>query len=57
MTSLEKRIEILRKEMEEKYLGGDREEALVISQRLDKLIALAQRERGCGDIVLHGQYR
>jgi len=55
MAPIEKRIEILRKEMEEKYLEGDKDAALAISQRLDKLIALAQRERGFGEVVLLGQ--
>ncbi len=44
MTNLDARMEELRKQMEELYMLGDKEAALQISQRLDKLIILAQRE-------------
>ena len=45
MRSLEARIVDLRAETEDKYLAGDYAGALKASLRLDKLIALAQREQ------------
>lgn len=44
MTNLDAKICELRELMEAKYLEGDMESALALSQRLDRLIALAQRE-------------
>lgn len=52
MKNLDARISELRKLMEDKYLSGEKGEALEISYRLDRLIALAQRELIVGQTVL-----
>lgn len=52
MTNLTTKIKILREEMEEKYMHGDQETALALSCRLDKLIALYQREMISGETLL-----
>lgn len=52
MTNLESRINSLRTEMGEKYAQGKKDEALALSLRLDKLIALAQREAAAGRYML-----
>lgn len=55
MTSVDAKIELLRKKMAIKYLGGEREEALELSRCLDKLIALAQRESLKGEWIIHSE--
>jgi len=52
MTNLDVRMEQLREQMAEKYLSGDKNGALEISCRLDKLIALAQREKVVGQAII-----
>lgn len=52
MTNLDARMGRMREEMEERYLRGDKDGALEISRRLDRLIALAQREVCAGERIL-----
>ncbi|MDR0897599.1 MAG: hypothetical protein LBN04_07055 [Oscillospiraceae bacterium] len=48
MTNLIARMDALREQLADLYLKGDKERALVVSKRLDLLIALAQREKTPG---------
>ncbi len=50
MTNLDMRMEELRQQLENKYARGDKESALEISRRLDRLIAIAQREGAFGQV-------
>lgn len=52
MTNLDVYMEALREQMQERYFAGDHNEALALSLRLDKLIALKQRERECGTMIV-----
>jgi len=45
-------METLRDEMQQRYFEGDLLEALALSRRLDELIALKQREREPGGVVV-----
>ena len=52
MTNLDTYMETLRDEMQQRYFEGDLLEALALSRRLDELIALKQREREPGGVVV-----
>ncbi|MDR0928922.1 MAG: hypothetical protein LBM74_04315 [Oscillospiraceae bacterium] len=54
MTNLIARIDELREQLADLYLRGEKMRALVVSQRLDRLIALAQREK-CLTVTLGGR--
>ncbi|MDR0929837.1 MAG: Spo0E family sporulation regulatory protein-aspartic acid phosphatase [Oscillospiraceae bacterium] len=54
MQNLIARIDALREQLAELYLKGEKARALIVSQRLDLLIALAQREK-CLTVTLGGQ--
>lgn len=52
MTNLDAYMEALREEMQQNYFEGNTQKALELSRRLDRLIALKQRERGCGQVAV-----
>lgn len=52
MANLAAKIEELRAQLEDLYQVGDKSGALEVSRRLDRLIAMAQRDRKSGEVVL-----
>lgn len=56
MTNLDAYMEALREQMQDRYICGDKSEALALSRRLDKLIALKQREYGYGKTIVSMQH-
>jgi predicted amidophosphoribosyltransferase len=52
MTNLDVYMEALRDEMQQRYFDGDILEALALSRRLDQIIALKQRERESGSVIV-----
>jgi hypothetical protein len=45
-------MEALREKMQQSYFEGNTTRALELSRRLDRLIALKQRERECGRMIV-----
>ena len=52
MTNLDTYMEKLRDEMQQRYFEGDIAEALVLSRRLDQIIAMKQREGERGSVIV-----
>lgn len=52
MTNIDAYMEALREQMQQQYFSGDKAKALILSRRLDQLIALKQRERERGMIIV-----
>ena len=52
MTNLDMYMESLRDEMQKRYFEGDLTEALALSRRLDQIIALKQREKERGSVIV-----
>ena len=52
MTNLDIYMETLRDKMQQRYFEGDIQEALVLSRRLDQIIAMKQREREHGGVIV-----